>query len=245
MFESPAPLRTRSPAPPTAENPQPTKSLSNGHSIAYLWAIVSIDIRIKPSNKTMNQQSFVRWLGAVGVAALVIGQTAPAAGADSRTAARLECFATSDLIRIFEDGSPTMKTGLSERVVAFIEPRRRGVEIASQLIASFHDYTIDPALLYQARRRAIEETLDLDRSPRLLLQTNPPEHASVAKGCAIEVHGWAEPGTILTINRQKVTVASDGLFLAHLPLPRDGTILLEAERAGAKKTLVRRFAILP
>jgi hypothetical protein len=100
-------------------------------------------------------------------------------------------------------------------------------------------------VLYQARRQAIEETLDLERSPRVLLQTNPLEYSPVANDCAIDVHGWAEPGTTITINGQKVAVAADGLFLQQLSPSRAGKIVLEAQGNGGKKTLVRQFRPLP
>jgi hypothetical protein len=137
-----------------------------------------------------------------------------------------------------------IKATLSERVAALIEPSRRGVEIASQVIESYHDYTKDPDVLYAARREAIEETLALDQSPRVLFQTNPLEHSALAKGCSIDVFGWAEPGTRIRINGEPVPVASDGLFLNQLPPSSEGKILLEAQGQGGKKVLVRKFKLL-
>lgn len=145
---------------------------------------------------------------------------------------------------LLENRIATLRATLSPRVAAFIEPRRRGVEIAARVVPSFHQWTQDPAVLYAARRQAIEETLDLDRSPRVLLQTTPLEWSPVGHGCAIDVHGWAEPGITLTVNGRKVSVEPDGLFVAHaLPL-RDGTIVVEAQGPSAKKRLVRHFKLI-
>lgn len=96
-------------------------------------------------------------------------------------------------------------------------------------------------MLYQARRQAIEETLALEQSPRVLLQTAPLEHSIVAKGCVIDIHGWAETGTALSFAGQAIPVAPDGLFLAQLSPSSDGTILIEAQGSGAKKQIVRQF----
>ena len=146
---------------------------------------------------------------------------------------------------LLENQIATIKATLSERIAAFIEPSRRGIGIASLVIATYHDYTQDPAVLYRARRQTIEETLDLAQSPRILLQTTPLEHSAVARNCAIDVHGWAEPGTSLTINGQKVVVASDGLFLRQLSPSRDEKIAVEARHNNLKKTVVRQFKMFP
>ena len=136
-----------------------------------------------------------------------------------------------------------IRTTLSPRAAELIQPSRRGVEIASQVVRDFADFTRDPAVLYAARRQAIEETVDLDKSPRVILQTNPPELSTVANDCAIDVHGWAEPGSRLRINGQETPVAADGLFLMETAPSREGTITLEAENTKGRKTLARKFRL--
>ncbi len=130
---------------------------------------------------------------------------------------------------------------LAPRVAAFIDPRQRGVEIASQVVAGYCEHTGDPEALYQARRQAIEETLALDQSPRVLLQTTPLEHSPVAKGCAVDLHGWAEPGTVLTANGEPIPVAADGLFLAQVSPSAEGKVVLEARSKSGTRNLVRQF----
>ncbi|NUQ65756.1 MAG: DUF4091 domain-containing protein [Pirellulales bacterium] len=144
---------------------------------------------------------------------------------------------------VLENKIAGTKAKLSPRVAEMIEPRRRGVEIASQVVRTYSDYTRDPEVLYAARRQAMEETLALDASPRVILQTNPLEQSAVANNCAIDVHGWAEPGSRIKVNGRETPVAPDGLFLVQTPPSRKGTILVEAENGPAKQTLVRTFRL--
>lgn len=144
---------------------------------------------------------------------------------------------------LLENKLAQIKSTLSPRVAELIEPTRRAVEIASRVVRSYTDYDRNPETLYAARRQAIEETLGLDASPRVILQTNPPEHSTVANDCGIDVHGWAEPGTQVKINRQETSVAPDGLFLAHVRPSREGTITVEATSTKGRKTLERKFRL--
>ncbi|MGI6420142.1 MAG: hypothetical protein ACOX1P_31315 [Thermoguttaceae bacterium] len=75
------------------------------------------------------------------------------------------------------------------------------------------------------------------------IQTNPPEHSTVAGDCAIDVHGWAEPGARLKINRQETPVAPDGLFLADVRTSAEGTITVEVENDKGRKTFERKFRL--
>lgn len=137
-----------------------------------------------------------------------------------------------------------IRATLSKRVSELIEPSRRGVEIASQVVETYTEYAKNPDVLYAAKREAIEETLDLDKSPRVILQTNPLEHSSVANNCAIDVYGWAEQGTRIKVNGRQLPIASDGLFIEQLSPSPEGTIVLEAESNNGKKTIIRKFRLL-
>ena len=142
---------------------------------------------------------------------------------------------------LLENAITRIKGKLEPRVASLIEPTRRGVEIASQVVPACHDWQRDPEALYAARRQAIEETLALDVSPRVILETMPMEHSTVANNTSIDVHGWAEPGTTLKINGQTIPVAPDGLFLEQLTPSKAGTITLEAHKGEEEKTLIRKF----
>jgi len=133
---------------------------------------------------------------------------------------------------------------LSERLSTMIEPSRRPIEIASQAVKTMSQYCKDPNILYCAKRQVIEELLDLDKSPRLIVQTNPIEHAIVANDCAIDVFGWAEPGTKIVVNGRKSPVSSDGLFMESVSLSKDKTIVVKAENEKGKKTIVRSFEVM-
>jgi hypothetical protein len=142
---------------------------------------------------------------------------------------------------LLENKISQIKVTLAPRVAALIDPRQRGVEIASQVVADHQNHTRNPEVLYAARRQAIEETLAIQQPPRVLLQTIPFEHSPVAKGCVVDVRGWAEPGTVITANGQSIPVAADGLFLAALPPAADGSIVVEAKGERGKKRLLRQF----
>jgi hypothetical protein len=142
---------------------------------------------------------------------------------------------------LLEQKVSQLRATLAPRVASLIAPRQRGVEIASQVVADYHHPTRSPEALYAARRQVIEEILALDRSPRVLLQTTPLEHSPVARGCAVDLHGWAEPGTVLMANGESIPVADDGLFLAQLVTSRGGNIVLEARSRTGNRKLVRQF----
>jgi hypothetical protein len=133
---------------------------------------------------------------------------------------------------------------LSERLSKIIEPSRRGVEIASQVTMAMSEYSKDPNVLYNAKRQVIEEMLDLDKSPRLIVQTNPLEHTTIANDCAVDVFGWAEPGTKMVVNNRESPVSSDGLFMENVALSRDNMIVVKAKNEKGEKTVIRSFEVM-
>jgi hypothetical protein len=144
---------------------------------------------------------------------------------------------------MLEDKIRAMKTGLSERL-SMIDPSLRGVEIASQVVMTMSDYNKEPQALYAAKRQIIDELLALDRAPRLLVQTTPLEHSVVANDGMIDLYGWAEPGTKITVGGRELPVPPDGLFMENVRLSRDNTVVVEAELGQSKKTVVRSFGVL-
>ena len=144
---------------------------------------------------------------------------------------------------MLENKISRVKAGLTERL-SIIDPSRRGVEIASRVVRSMDTYTRDPNDLYAAKKQIIDELLELDRKPRIIVQTNPLEHTTVGNDCAIDLYGWAEPGTKITVGGREIPVAADGLFLENVRLSGDNTIVVEAENEGAKKVIVRFFEVL-
>jgi hypothetical protein len=146
-----------------------------------------------------------------------------------------------ECLRLLEDKRRQMQSGWSPRVAALLDPTRRGMEIAAGVVRTTADYSNDPNVLYTARKQLIQEILDLDQTPRVVVETDPPEHSPVARGAALDVHGWAEPGTRIILNGTEVPVADDGLFMENVPLSSRRTLVIEARHRTASKRLVRRF----
>jgi len=144
---------------------------------------------------------------------------------------------------MLEDKIAKMKAGLGERL-SIIEPSRRPVEIASQVVRTINTYDKNPDTLYSVKKQIINELLDLDIAPQILVQTNPLEYSTVANDCAIDVFGWAEPGTKVVVNGRRLSLSDDGLFMENVSLSRDHKIVIEAEHKKGKKTLVRSFEVL-
>jgi hypothetical protein len=144
---------------------------------------------------------------------------------------------------MLEDKIRKLKSEFGERLSIF-DPSRRGVEIASRVVKTMSDYSKDPHVLYAAKKQIIDELLDLDRPPRVLVQTNPPEYSIVGNDCAIDLYGWAEPGTKVVVQGREFPVSEDGLFMENVRLSRNNTIVVEAEHRVGKKTIIRQFDVL-
>ncbi len=144
---------------------------------------------------------------------------------------------------LLEDKIRQMTGTMSQRVSSLIEPSRRSHEIAASVVRTTDDYSSDPNVLYTARRQIIREILDLDQSPRVIVQTHPIEHSRVASDAAIDVHGWAEPGTRIIINGKDTPVAEDGLFMESVS-PSKLMIVVEAKNERASRRITRRFEAL-
>ena len=144
---------------------------------------------------------------------------------------------------MLENRIQQMKNALGEHL-SMIEPSRRPVEIASQIVKTINAYNKDPNALYTTKKQIIDELLDLDTAPQLIVQTNPLEYTTVANDCAIGVFGWAEPETKVVVNGRELPLSPQGLFMENVRLSRDNTIVVEAEHKKGKKTLVRSFDVL-
>jgi hypothetical protein len=137
-----------------------------------------------------------------------------------------------------------MKATLPEPVSGMIEPARRPIEIAARLVRNISRYSKDPNELYGARRQVVEELLNLEKPPRLIVHTNPLEHSTVANDCSLDVFGWAEPGTKIVVNGRHLPLSPNGLFMENMRLSRDNTIVVDAEHSKGKKRTVRSFEVM-
>jgi hypothetical protein len=145
---------------------------------------------------------------------------------------------------LLQDKIRQMREGMSERVAQLIEPSQRSREIAASVVRTTADYSNDPNVLYTAKRQILREILDLDRSPRVIVQTGPLERSRVARDASIDVHGWAEPGTRIIVNGTDLPVAEDGLFMENVRLSSHQTIVVEARNEKASKRITRQFDAL-
>jgi hypothetical protein len=123
---------------------------------------------------------------------------------------------------------------------------QRGLELAGRVVPSMERFTRDPRVLYAARRQALEEILDLDSKPRLVVQSNPPEGAAILYGPAsIELHVWSDPGAEILLNGRPVAVDAGGAFHENVSVrPGRSTIEVKARLAGVEKTATRNFQVL-
>ena len=144
---------------------------------------------------------------------------------------------------MLEDKISKIKAGLGERL-SMIEPSRRSVEIASQVVKSMDNYDKNPGTLYDVKKQIINELLDLETAPQIIVQTNPMEHSTVANDCAIDVFGWTQPGTKVTVNGRTLPLSDDGLFMENVSLSREHTIVVEAEHEKGRKRIVRSFDVI-
>ena len=144
---------------------------------------------------------------------------------------------------MLEDKISKIKAGHGKSL-SIIEPSRRGVEIASQVVKSMDIYDKNPGTLYEVKKQIIKELLDLDTAPKIIVQTNPMEHSTVANDCAIDVFGWAQPGTKVIVNGRTLPLSDDGLFMENVSLSREHTIVVDTEHKKGKKRIVRSFKVL-
>jgi hypothetical protein len=145
---------------------------------------------------------------------------------------------------MLENKIEQIRDTLGEPFSTMIEPSRRPVEIATQVVQATHQYSKDPHVLYRAKKQIIEELLALEKSPKLIVQTNPLDHSTIANDCAVDVYGYVEPDAKITINGKDSPVLKEGLFVESARLSKDNTIVIEAENESGKKTIVRTFQVL-
>jgi hypothetical protein len=148
-----------------------------------------------------------------------------------------------EYFRILENRILTLKDSLGSRF-AWIEPRQRGVEIAGEVVKNFAERTKDPSVLYDAKKTLINEILNFDRSPGIYVQTNPVAGCEITAGSSVEVFGWAEPGTKVTVNDKILPISESGLFLEQFGLTnRRNKIIIQAEKDSKTKEFAREFNV--
>jgi Glycoside hydrolase 123, catalytic domain/Glycoside hydrolase 123 N-terminal domain len=129
---------------------------------------------------------------------------------------------------------------------AWLDPAQRGVELAGRVIRKVNDFTDSPEVLYRAKAQVLRELMDLDRSPHLLVQTNPPEGSTVISDDGqIEVFGHAEPGTEVKLNGKVIPLDSHGCFTYAAALsPVHNVVVVTARNPMGEQTAERSFQVI-
>ncbi|HKJ68689.1 MAG TPA: glycoside hydrolase domain-containing protein, partial [bacterium] len=144
---------------------------------------------------------------------------------------------------LLEQKVRALKDSLGERF-AWIDPTQRGKEIAGRVVPGLAAHTTDPTVLYHAKREILREIMDFDTHPRVYVQTVPWVHSAIKSRSPVEVFGWAEPGTTITINGEQIPIREDGLFMELFSLfPKTNIINIQATNNGKTKHIVRTFQV--
>lgn len=143
---------------------------------------------------------------------------------------------------MLENRIRTLKDSLGTSV-SWIDPRQRGKEIATPVAPTLSEHTRDPHVLENAKRKVIMELLAL-RDPAVYVQTNPAEYSRLTSGSAVEVFGWCEPGSKVTVNGKALPVSEKGVFLEQFSVtPDNSRITVEVSDGGRKRQIIREFRV--
>ncbi len=135
-----------------------------------------------------------------------------------------------------------LKDSLGSRF-SWIDPTQRGKEITGQAATNFVIHSTDPDVLYKAKKDLIKELLDFESSPRIYIQTNPIEHGKVINRSIVELSGWIEPGSTVTVNGGNLPVAYDGLIMGRFIIYVGEKLEIKVTKDNKTKTLIREFNV--
>jgi hypothetical protein len=145
---------------------------------------------------------------------------------------------------MLENKITNLKDSLGSRF-SWIDPKQRGKEIAGEVVSGFAEHTDDPEVLYAAKMKLINELLDFEKSPGIYIQTNPVEGSCFTDRSSVEIRGWTEPGTLITINGREVPVSKQGLFLEQINMSsKEDLIRVQATGSKGHREIVRKFNVI-
>jgi len=126
-------------------------------------------------------------------------------------------------------------------------PTQRSDELARQLVRTMVDYTRDPSQLRAVREEIAAEIMQLDAPPHAVVALDPPTWHELAPGpIVVETRIWAEDGAEVLVNGGATHRQPDGSWAQHTFLPEPTSeVKVEVRRAGATKTITRRYAARP
>ena len=151
---------------------------------------------------------------------------------------------------MLENRIRALKDSLGTRF-SWIDPKFMGKEIIREVIHDFYERSSDPAVLYSARKKILDQLLDFERFPQLYIQTDPVTNSVVTEHSSVAVYGWVEPGTNIVMNGKEIEVSPDGLFLQQLggdyiddrKIPLGDRIIIQALSDKGEKEVIREFII--
>ncbi len=143
---------------------------------------------------------------------------------------------------MLEDMTRSLKDSLGSRF-NWIDPKQRPKEIATRVIKDFADFSNDPDVMYNAKMELINDIMDFNKPPKVYVQTLPSEGPALHDKASIELFGWADPGTTISVNNSSLPVNSYGLFVAKVSPGRDGTIRIKAAHPNGSKEIIRQTIV--
>jgi len=151
-----------------------------------------------------------------------------------------------EYLHLLSTKTAVLKTLLGDKA-SWLDPQRRAMELARQVVPAIVAFERDPARIMQVRHQVAEEILALDQRPLLLVQTEPPAGSTLWDGpIAVELLGVTEPGTEVQVNGRPVTVEEDGTFMGRVyPSRPVGEVVVEARKDDFQKTVRKQFVIKP
>ncbi len=151
-----------------------------------------------------------------------------------------------EYLHLLASKTAELKQNLGEKA-AWLDPSREAMELARNVVPSIVSFERDPARILAVRHQVAEAIMALERSPLLLVQTEPPAGSTLWDGpIVVEIWGLTDPGTEVRINGRTVVVGEDGSFIARMPPSRpQGVIVLTASKEDHTKTITKQFVIKP
>jgi hypothetical protein len=104
----------------------------------------------------------------------------------------------------------------------------------------FSNWKRDVNLLYAIRQRTAKEIQEINRSPIVVIKTEPQEGEIISNNKKVKIFGLAEKGTKISINGKSIAIKNDGSFFSETDVSRDKHILIKA-RLKHKEKIIERF----
>lgn len=127
----------------------------------------------------------------------------------------------------------------------FIDENQRSDEICRMIIRSFTEYETDPKKLRETLKLLVQEIIEIDQSPLVLVKTTPQAETEVVSGpILILVRGIAEKGSSVKIQGVNMKADQNGAFAGHaFVYEKNPNVIIDVELNGKKKQIIRHFNV--